>query len=185
MEESLLQNKVLETLWKAGKPLKPREIVETTGLGFSSLISHLQHLVKAGYVSTPKRGFYAITADGKKKIGTTSADRRRASAILRPVSLEKAFRFCRRIDEYLGVYANSLDDFRRKVQAVDLSSIEFHLFRKDFESWIKDGLGDSELASRIGVIRSMDLSGERLRQRLYETVESRCRELDGLLHGSS
>lgn len=185
MEESPLQNKVLETLWKAGKPLKPHEIVEVTGLGFSSLITHLQSLVKAGYVSTPKRGFYAITADGKEKIGTTEADRKRASAILSPVSLDNAFRFYRGISEDLGVYANSLNDFCKKLQAIDLSSIEFHLFRKDFESWIKDGLGDSELANRIGVIRTMDLSGEGLRQRLYETVESRCRELDGLLHGSS
>ncbi len=185
MEERLLQNKVLETLWKAGKPLKPQEIVETTGLGFSSLITHLQSLVKAGYVSTPKRGFYAITADGKEKIGITEADRKRASAILRPVSLEKAFRFYRGISEYLGVYASSLDDFRKKIQVIDLSSIEFHLFRKDFESWIKNGLGDSELANNIGLIRTMDLSGEGLRQRLYKTVESRCRELDDLLHGSS
>lgn len=185
MEESLFQNKVLETLWEAGRPLKPHEIAETTGLGFSALITQLQSLVKAGYVSTPKRGFYAITADGREKIGTTEAERKRASAILSPVPMEKAFRFYRGVSENLGVYASSLDDFRKKIQAVDLSSIEFHLFRKDFESWIRDGLGDSELANRISMIRTMDLSSEDFRQKLYETVESRCRELEDLLHGSS
>jgi DNA-binding MarR family transcriptional regulator len=185
MEERLFQNKVLETLWEAGKPLKPQEIAETTGLGFSTLITHLQSLVKAGYVSTPKRGFYAITADGKEKIGITEAERKRASTILSPVPLEKAFRFYKGASENLGVYASSLNDFCKKIKAVDLSSIEFHLFRKDFESWIRGGLGDSELANRIGMIRTMGLSSEDLRQKLYETIESRCRELEDLLHGSS
>ena len=185
MNESLFQKKVLETLWKAGKPLKPHEIAEKTKLSFSSSVTRLQRLVKAGYVSTPKRGFYAITEHGKETIGVTEADKKRAAAILRPVSLEKAFHFYKGINEYLGVYASSLNDFCKKIQAVDLSSIEFHLFRQDFESWVREGLGDAELATRISLIRTMDLSGDRLRKRLYETVESRCKELEGLSHESS
>lgn len=180
MNESLLRKKVLETLWKAGKPLNPHEIAAKTGLGFSSLMTHLQRLVKAGYVSTPKRGFYAITEHGEETIGMTEADKKRAAAILSPVSLEKAFHFYKRINEYLGVYASSLNDFCKKIQAVDLSSIEFHLFRQDFESWIREGLGDPELANRIGLIRTMNLAGESLRKRLYEIVESRCKELESL-----
>ena len=185
MNESPFQKKVLEILWKAGKPVKPQEISAKTGLGFSSLMTHLLKLVKAGYVSTPKRGFYAITEHGKETIGMTKADKKRAAAILSPVSLEKAFHFYKGINEYLGIYASSLNDFCKKIQAVDLSSIEFHLFRQDFESWVREGLGDAELATRISLIRTMDLSGDRLRERLYETVESRCKELKGLSHESS
>ncbi len=180
MNDNLANKKVLETLWSAGRPLKPQEISAKTGMGFSFLISHLQRLVKAGYVSTPKRGFYALTDHGKGQIGVTKADKKRVTAILTSIPLEKSFYFHRGINEYIGVYANSLNDFCRKIREVDLSSIEFHLFRRDFESWIKEGLGDPELANRIGLIREMDLTGENLRKRLYETVESRCKELESL-----
>lgn len=184
MNESLLQKKVLETLWKAGKPLKPQEIAAKTGLGFSPLMTHLQGLVKIGYVSTPKRGFYAITEHGRETMSITEADRKRAHVTLGSVSSEKAFRFYKGINESLGVDAISLNDFRKKVQAVDISSIEFHFFRRDFESWIREGLGDPELANRISLVRTMGLSGEKLRKRLYETLESRCRELENLAHSS-
>lgn len=182
MNERLLQKRVLETLWKAGKPLKPQEIAAETGLGFSPLMTHLQSLVKIGYVSTPKRGFYAITEHGRETVSITEADRERAPVTLGSVSSEKAFRFYKGINESLGVYAISLNDFRKKINAVDVGSIEFHLFRRDFESWIREGLGDPELANRIGLVRTMGLSGEQLRKRLYATVESRCKELEDLAH---
>jgi hypothetical protein len=143
-------------------------------------MSHLQALVKAGHVSTPRRGVYEITDRGQERIGVNNAEVRHALAILSPVSSEKAFRFYRGMDKYLGIYATSLSDFCEKIRAIDLSSIRFHLFREDFESWIREELGDSELANSIGSIRSMDLSGEPLRQRLQETVESRYRQLEGL-----
>lgn len=185
MNESLLQKKVLKTLWNARKPLKIHEIVEETSSGFSSLMTNLQRLVKMGYVSTPKRGFYAITERGRETIGISKVDNKRAAEILGSVSLERAFHFYKGINEYLGVYASSLNDFCRKIQVVDLSSIEFHLFRQDFESWVREELGDADLANTISLIRTMDVSGENLRKRLFETVESRCRELKALSHESS
>lgn len=171
---------ILVTLWKAGKPLTPKEIATKTGLRFSSSMTHLQTLVKAGHVSTPKRGFYEITDRGQERIGVNKVEIRHALAILSPVSSEKAFRFYKGMDSYLGIDATSLSDFCEKIRAIDLSSIRFHLFRKDFESWIREELGDPELANSIGSIRTMDISGEPLRRRLHETVESRCRQLEGL-----
>jgi DNA-binding transcriptional ArsR family regulator len=182
MEDKSFQKEILETLSKASMPLKPGDIARKTGLGFSSLITHLKRLVNAGYVSTPKRGFYALTDTGQAVLGTPDAEEETASTILSSVSLEKAFRFHRGLDEDLGVSATSLSDFRQKIQTVDLRSIEFHLLRQDFESWINDGLGDSELAHRISLIRTMGLSGEPLRRKLYETVTARYDELETLSH---
>ena len=179
-DDSASQKLVLVTLWKAGKPLTPKEIAIKTGSRFSSSIAHLQALVKAGHVSTPKRGFYEITDHGQVRIGVNKAETRHALAILSPVSSEKAFRFYKGMNNYLGVDATSLSDFCEKIRAIDLNSIRFHLFRKDFESWIREELGDPELANSIGSIRTMNLSGEPLRKRLHETVESRCRQLEGL-----
>ena len=180
MDDSASQKVVLVTLGKAGKPLTPKEIAAETGLRFSSSMAHLQALVKAGHVSTPKRGFYEITDYGQERIGADKPEGRHALAILSPVSSEKAFRFYRGMDNYLGIYATSLSDFCEKIRAIDLSSIRFHLFRKDFESWIREELGDPELANSIGSIRTSDLSGETIRERLRETVESRCRQLEEL-----
>ncbi len=81
--------------------------------------------------------------------------------------------------QYLQVFANSLDDFCGKIKTVDVKSVEFHLPRRDFELWFQ-GLGDLELAEKIGQIRRMSLSGESLRKKVYETVRSRCEELKRL-----
>jgi hypothetical protein len=80
----------------------------------------------------------------------------------------------------MGVYARSLTDFCKKILEVNPESIEFHLLRGDFESWLQ-GLGDPELAERIGLIRRMELSEEKLRREVYETTKSRCDELASLL----
>ncbi len=93
--------------------------------------------------------------------------------------MEKAFFFHTGLDQYAGVYASSLDDFCRKILAVNLGSIEFHLLRRDFESWF-NYLGDKELAEKIGLIRGRGLFGEVLRKELYGIVKSRRDELVNL-----
>ena len=93
---------------------------------------------------------------------------------------EKAFHFHTAINQYLGVCANSLNDFCDKIQKIDSKSIEFHFPRRDIELWLR-GLGDPELAKRMELIRGMGLSGENLRERVYETVKFRYEELAELV----
>ena len=174
-----VRRKILEKLWKAGKPMKSWEVAERMGISIPSSTMNLLRLIKAGYVSTPQRGHYAITVHGKEMLGLPKVDRELASRILSPVPSEKVFHFYKDMDHYLQVFANSLDDFCGKIQSVDVKSVEFHVPRRDFELWFQ-GLGDLGLAEKMGEIRTMGLSGENLRKKVYETVRSRCEELKRL-----
>jgi DNA-binding transcriptional ArsR family regulator len=170
------KKEILKILWEAGKPLKSREVAKQVRLSIPSSTMHLLGLRRAGYVSTPDKGYYAITNLGKEMIGMPRIDKERALDILRAVPLEKAFHFYTEIDQYTGVHANSLNDLCSKIQTIDIRSVEFHVARGDLEFWFRD-LGDLELAKRMSLIREMSLSGEGLRKKVYETVKSRCEEL--------
>jgi predicted transcriptional regulator len=177
MSASKIRGKILQVLWATGKPMTLQEIDEKTGLTSSSTTQYLTELINAKYVSAPKEQYYAITDRGKEALGLPKVDKKRALNILAPVSLEKAFHFYYGIDQPSGVYADSLKDFVDKIQNVDLKCIEFHVPRKDFELWIRS-LGDLELFKRLELLRMKSLSGENLRKELYETVNSRYKELN-------
>lgn len=179
MNISQIKRKILEILWIAGKPMRVQDIAEKTGLNISSSMMHLLWLRKAGHVSTPEKSYYAITKTGKEAIGLPGLTKEKALHILRELPKEEAFHFYTGIDQYVGVYANSLNDFCDKIQTVNVKSIEFHAPRRDFELWL-DSLGDLELAKRMGLIRRAVLSGENLRKKVYESVKSRCEELTDL-----
>jgi len=173
---SQAKRKLLKVLLDAGEQMKLQDIAGETGLSVSSSMMHLLWLAKAGYVSTPTKGYYTITESGREVVGLPKVDKERALHIMRELPVEKAFHFYTRIDEYMGVYASSLTDFCEKIREINPKSIEFHMLGRDFESWLH-GLGDPELAEKIGLISRMELSGEKLRRMLYETVKSRCVEL--------
>lgn len=170
------KKRILEILWKAEKPIKPREVAEKTGLGFRSSMMHLLGLRNMAYVQTPEKGYYAITELGKKTIGVPEIGERLAITILRSRPMENAFLFHTGIGQYTGIFATSLVDFCDKLQEVDAQSVEFHVSRGDFESWVRF-LGDTELAGRIHLIRDTKLSGEKLRREVSEAVKTRLKEL--------
>ena len=174
--------RILEVVWEAGKPVKSQEVAKQTKLSIPSSTMHLLWLRKAGYVSTPEKGYYAITGLGKETLGLPKVDKERALSILSPVPPEKAFYFYTEVDRYTGVSASSLNDLCNKIQTIDLRSVEFHVPRGDFRFWFHD-LGDLELAKRMDLIREAGLSGEDLRKKVYETVKSRCEELTSLSRG--
>lgn len=177
------RKKILHTLWEAGRPVKPQELAEKMGLSSPSSVMHLIWLAKAGYVSTPKKGFYTVTDQGKKAIGLPKIDEEQASAILTSVPSDQGFYFYNGLGEYTGVYACSLEDFAEKLRTVGLRSLEFHVSRGDFEAWLS-GLGDAELEKRIGLIRKSGLSAEPLQRKICEMVQRRCEELKSLSRGA-
>lgn len=178
-----VKNKILRTLWQAERPIRSHELAEKLGLGTASSTMHLIWLVKAGYVSTPKKGFYVVTELGKKAIGLPEIDEKKASAILSSTPLDKGFHFYNGIGEYTGVYACSLEDFAGKLRNVSVRSLEFHVSRGDFEAWIRS-LGDAELARRISLIRKSGLSGEYLQRKICDMVQRRCKELKSISRGA-
>jgi hypothetical protein len=97
--------------------------------------------------------------------------------ILRTVSREKSFYFFTSIGNYTGESASSLKEFMDKMNVVNAKSLEFHLYRGDFEKWIGEVLEDRELAEEIGELRGLNYSGDTLRNNIYAIVAERHRQL--------
>jgi hypothetical protein len=77
---------------------------------------------------------------------------KRILEILRTVPYEKGFHFYTAHGNYTGETATSLHDFELKIQVVPAASVNFHIERHDFQKWISDTLGDTELAKRISLV---------------------------------
>jgi hypothetical protein len=92
--------------------------------------------------------------------------------ILRTVPYEKGFHFYASSGNYIGETAMSLHDFELKIQVVPAVSVIFHMQRGDFQKWISDTLGDTELAKRISLIE-LTLPVEDLRKELLAIVQTR------------
>jgi len=97
--------------------------------------------------------------------------------ILRKVLRKKAFYFFSSIGNYIGESAASLEEFVGKIREVNPKSLEFHLYRGDFEKWVDEVLGDIGLAEKIKELRNQKLIGENLQDQLYQAILKRYNEL--------
>ncbi|MEM1539734.1 MAG: DUF5752 family protein [Candidatus Bathyarchaeia archaeon] len=89
------------------------------------------------------------------------------------VPREKAFYFFTSIGNYTGKSASSLSEFVERISEVDVKSLEFHLYRKDFEKWFTEVLQDETLAEEVRKLYTLNLTGEILRSHLYKIVAAR------------
>jgi DNA-binding transcriptional ArsR family regulator len=176
MKLSPVKRLVLETMWVLDKPAKAVEIAEEVGLGFPSVMMHIIGLTRMGYVMTPEKGRYIITENGKSAFGFPEINGEKAQQILEYLPAEKSFHFYADVGKPLNVFAANLQDFCDKILKVDVSSIEFHTDRGDFEAWFT-AIGDIELGRKTLLIKERKATGEELRNRLYEAVNHRCEEL--------
>lgn len=181
MRLSPVKRLVLETMWVLDKPTKAVEIAGEVGLGFPSVMMHIIGLTRMGYVATPEKGQYIITEEGRNALGFPEIDSEKAQQILRYLPVGKSFHFYADVGKPLNVFAASLQDFCDKISKVDVSAIEFHTGRGDFEAWLT-ALGDVELARKTLLIKERKASGEELRKKLYETVKNRYEELLKIRH---
>ncbi|MEM1564314.1 MAG: DUF5752 family protein [Candidatus Bathyarchaeia archaeon] len=96
---------------------------------------------------------------------------------LKTVPREKAFYFFTSIGNYTGKSASSLKEFMEKINEVNVKSLEFHLYRGDFEKWINEVLEDKKLADEISRLRGLNYSGYMLKEQLYDVVARHYKEL--------
>jgi len=96
---------------------------------------------------------------------------------MKVVPREKAFYFFTSIGNYTGASALSMKEFMEKVNEVNVKSLEFHMYRGDFEKWVSEVLQDGELATDIRRLQKLNLMGEPLRNQLFLTVSRRMRRL--------
>ncbi len=99
-----------------------------------------------------------------------------AQKILSPVAYAEGFHFFMPDGHYTGETASSLCNFLRDLNTVDLQSIKFHFGRGDFQKWIRNVLGDEELAQKIDKL-DKETQEEQLIQILKEIIQKRISEL--------
>jgi hypothetical protein len=100
-----------------------------------------------------------------------------SARILRTLSRENAFYFFTSVGNYTGQRAMSLEEFAGKIKEIEIASLEFHLYRGDFEKWVADVLKDKELKRRISDLKHLKPVGNTLRDQLLFTVSKRLEEL--------
>jgi len=88
-------------------------------------------------------------------------------------SKESAFYFFTSIGNYTGESATSIEDFLKKIQHIDIKSIEFHFHRGDFKKWVAETIADKELAEQIKKLQDQNLTGEKLRNQLHLIISKR------------
>ena len=101
------------------------------------------------------------------------------SKILRTVPSHEGFHFFRAPGDATGKVATNLTDFAEKLRTIDIRSINFHFPRQNFEKWLRDVIGDSELSRRISRI-GKENHGEKLRSEVIQIVKARVDELKGM-----
>ncbi len=92
------------------------------------------------------------------------------------VPFEKGFHFTTEKGVYTGITATGLAEFAKKLETVDVNSVQFHYLRGDFQKWIQGTLEDKELADRMCFVQP-NLTGEELRRHLLKIVEKRFGEV--------
>ena len=176
MSLSPIKQEILETMLLNGKPLKAIDIAKEAKREYQPVNMHLLGLIKMGYVNLPEKGLFAITEKGKKTLGIPEITKEKAAAIIAYLPHDKAFNFYVTVGKPLNIHAHSLRDFANKLDRADITSVEFHMQRGDFENWFR-GLGDEELAKKTSFLKKKNVVGEDLRKQLHENAEQRYLEL--------
>jgi hypothetical protein len=101
------------------------------------------------------------------------------SHIFRELSKNEAFYFFTSIGNYTGEAATSLKEFLDKIREVEVKSLEFHLYRGDFEKWVTETLEDNELAEELENLQKRNLPGDDLRDQLILVISKHYELLKG------
>jgi hypothetical protein len=99
---------------------------------------------------------------------------------LRVVPDAQGFHFYTAVGDYCGVSVHSLEEFADALQYVCSEAIVFHFERGDFQNWIRDIIGDNELAKKLADIKTCEwhLAAESCRKEIMERVTVRLLQLE-------
>ncbi len=155
------QFKVLKTLSEATSRMDINMFAKKVNLDPNQTIQQVQELAKEGFLQKVGSGF-GITAKGKAALKAFIA-----------VPEGMGFHFYNGIDQPTDMTAKTLGEFYENIKKVSVDSLEFHIYRGDFENWLKDACNESEFAQEIDVVKDADLKGEELRAELLKVLDAK------------
>ena len=153
--------KILKVMSEVTGRLDLNEFARMVGLTPNQTIQHMQELLKADFVRKVGGG-YGITETGKTILKA-----------LTPVPTGMEFYFYMAIGHPTSFAAKSLVDFYEIVKQIAADSLEFHLYRGDFENWIRTALRDTAFAENLANMKNTKLTGENLRKEIIKAAEAK------------
>ncbi len=126
-----------------------------------------------------------LRTENREDLISGTMDLDQIQKILGNVVYDKAFFFYEDIGKPTGDFAVNLSDFCNKINTMSPKVVAFHLKRGDFENWIQEIIGDSELSQRIKKLKTNKRASKKqtiLRNKLHATVRDRIAELKDLWH---
>jgi tRNA acetyltransferase TAN1 len=91
---------------------------------------------------------------------------------LKKVPKEKAFYFFTSIGNYTGKKASSPNEFLERIKEIDYESLDFHLYRGDFQKWFREVWRFDKLADKIAEKEKGNLKGELLRVQIIDLTSN-------------
>jgi Mn-dependent DtxR family transcriptional regulator len=155
------QIKILKTMNEATSRMDLNMFAEAVNLNPNQAIAMVQELAREGFLRKVGGG-YGLTEKGKNVL-----------KIFMQVPSDLAFHFYVEVDKPLGFSAQSLEEFYRLVKEACSDSLEFHLYRGDFERWLQDVLKDGELAEAVAGLKTDELKGEDLRKAILKAIDAK------------
>ncbi len=151
--------KVLKTLSEVTNRMDLNMFAKKVNLNPAQTIARVQQLAKEGFLQKVGKG-YGITEKGKTVLKA-----------LAPVPEGMAFQFYYSIDHPADTTANTLQDLYKAIKQINAQSLEFHLYREDFEAWLTEAVKDPKLTQDFGNVRALNLKGEELRSELLKMLD--------------
>lgn len=158
MEQRL---KVLKVMSEVTGHMDMKHFAQAVGLTPSKTIEQVQELAKAGFVKKSGSG-YGITEKGKNALKAVT-----------PVPVGEEFQFYKGIDQPTGLRAACVKEFYDSVTTADVASLEFHLYRGDFENWIRTAINDAAFAADVAQMKKAEVKGENLRKEIVKAAKER------------
>gem|GEM_PF-1976185 len=149
----------------------------------SSFGAREQSIIAGMPVTLTVRAVLSFSTRRQREGKKTAVDRDRALLITSSVPVEKSFHFFTDVRKPVGMFATSIFEFADQLKNVDARSIEFHIQRNDFTKWLREVVRDDWLAAQFEKLQQLKLTGEKLRAKVVEVTDGRCRELTAALSG--
>ncbi|MCJ7722484.1 DUF5752 family protein [Candidatus Bathyarchaeota archaeon] len=102
-----------------------------------------------------------------------------AKRLLRRLPAGMGFTFSYEFARSSRLTVHSLNEFYLALKNIDVSSIQYHIERGDFERWLSQVVGDDKLADQIAEVNSSNrkLKGETLRKKILAITDGRLKQL--------
>jgi DNA-binding Lrp family transcriptional regulator len=155
------QVRVLKTMNEATSRMDLNMFAQAVSMNPNQAMATVQELAAEGFLRKVGNG-YGLSRKGKNVL-----------RVFVQLPSELAFNFYVGVDKPLGFSAKSLEEFYRLIRQVCSDSLEFHLYRGDFERWLREVFEDVELAEDFANLKKTELKGEDLRKAVLKVIDAK------------